>query len=1657
MKIPVKTPAGTTDSIRLFERKKNQGVARSSRRVATKTTSKVAGKALTKTSIKVGAKLAAAGTRSAVAASAGPAGWVAGALMLAFEVIMIALDVIDVGGYQSYTSQAVLQKMKDQADLAGFIASKNLGDDYPYLFPLSGSMGFVPEEFEIASQYMQAMMTLNYADAGFSLDTLKSTLRIAEEEVKNAQDALDTLTGSDPILLSSIDDEITRLAGDSEYEAPSDGNDGLINDLYWADESWESDGEDWTLLPSVAKSIDELNAELDGLYEKQLANDTLAIANEYLSEAQNAVNAFIEEYPNAPILPQNVKLENDTYFENYIEYYNSYAAIETELGVTWFEENGYNEFGDTKGTVYDETKVYTENPGGANPLGTMYVLETDEFYTFLEFAAIKHGSVGIDADGFEVVSFPWSDGVEQALLDANISEPEFPDLVVEYTIAIPKLFHRERDAYLFEMLQQILNNSTDLIKRKKAKEIILVPSMSSPRRIGISITEDAAKNWNELHKQGWIDNNDMFAEYDPSKIDVLYDQPLMASFTDTYSTINLEDPGTQKDPKMMDVKIVDADGNAIKVVLGTPYGPSLSYCVRKRQLSEYSTGIDPKEFGVTFDYNLGKCMFTKAFCTKYGLQFSGNDCKMLPGQNTAQLIFGETLSRTAITGFQEKVINNLNSDNPLKIALGGMFIVNPGLLAAVVVGEAIFNEISMTTHKKSRPADLRSCKSYSPNMVSSGTDCWLNTIPKRSSLQPLKSCGDESYVKKHGKKLTDDGTSCWRHTVAKKHNAAKLLSCKGRSKEKYPNGDYVIDKNGNPNPDAPRDKKWTGLSDDQMGSCWRHIKLKKLKFFPKQSCEGPVMRDNTTGEIVKNDDGTDRRKWTYENGEKLVDDKISCWSHAKWRGVGKFPKCSNEQNNDDDILNGYPAGNKYENNAGICYRRCKKGYRGVGPVCWEDGCKAGDENDTKTLRRGLVCYEDCNRKDATAKSVQEGGWFNQSLLQCAKCPSGYKRDMGGKGVACEKGSIEGLNYAWRPVSAVTSRETRPINTYSRAAKGIPDKCTGTYSDKNAGLCYKPCKDEEGSKYEGVGPTCWPTGKGPGGGTRGAGIKKTLFDRTVCPARTIQSDTCNYINAAHNPQFTFRNKNDVDVNQVMAVEELKKILINEGKSVSVIEKLANDGGINSDTFKKQIEYLLECPDRSESVAGVCVDDCNPETHYNRTAYCEPKDGVGIIRNAWDRHYCGPSTFQSKKCSAITNNWKKEQGGAGENRNLVIKELELVNDTEFSKVLANSRNDTRKTWTKAELINDVRQRGVDDTNIHLIEPLLKCPERRKADFAGTCWDTCPPIDYASSDDALEKYKSTGTKGEGFVEYADIGWLCHPTQNKNDNSSNLKGPGIKVDTFTRQTSCGPSIYQPQRCIDIGTNIGETIGRLKDKGETDLVGDLEINGFTTDNTKLIENALDCPKKRALFLGRCYDQCPRKNLNPQNKKDLIEIKNQRDAPVVGTRAIFDLRQKQFDDWKTVMQHYGETTGDFPTPEHARYLIPKYMAMPTMDEARAEYRKRDDILNIARTQYESDTLEYNKQLDTFRRKLSFGYEDLGAICEPMGASQIGESDQDKKDARESANLAQLSSKQRGAGAGIKVPLMSRYYCDDDETNIAGTCWSKCPAGYRDDGATCNKN
>jgi len=74
-----------------------------------------------------------------------------------------------------------------------------------------------------------------------------------------------------------------------------------------------------------------------------------------------------------------------------------------------------------------------------------------------------------------------------------------------------------------------------------------------------------------------------------------------------------------------------------------------------------------------------------------------------------------------------------------------------------------------------------------------------------------------------------------------------------------------------------------------------------------------------------------------------------------------------------------------------------------------------------------------------------------------------------------------------------------------------------------------------------------------------------------------------------------------------------------------------------------------------------------------------------------------------------------------------------------------------------------------------------------------------------------------------------------------------------------------------------------------------------------------------------------------------------------------------------------------------------------------------------------------------KRKINYGYTDIGALCEPKGG---------KDDILGDVIIP---------GPRIHVPAWEREYCDPGQKNILGICWSDCPPGYRDDGATCNSN
>jgi len=96
-----------------------------------------------------------------------------------------------------------------------------------------------------------------------------------------------------------------------------------------------------------------------------------------------------------------------------------------------------------------------------------------------------------------------------------------------------------------------------------------------------------------------------------------------------------------------------------------------------------------------------------------------------------------------------------------------------------------------------------------------------------------------------------------------------------------------------------------------------------------------------------------------------------CWLRSHGRGAGKvLTTCPPDQ----------------DKNGALCYPRCRKGYRGVGPVCWKFpksytrgaghplGCASGLE------KSGALCYPKCS-----------AGYHGIGPVCWGSCPAGYAK------------------------------------------------------------------------------------------------------------------------------------------------------------------------------------------------------------------------------------------------------------------------------------------------------------------------------------------------------------------------------------------------------------------------------------------------------------------------------------------------------------------------------------------------------------------------------------------------------------------------------------------------------------------------------------------
>lgn len=157
------------------------------------------------------------------------------------------------------------------------------------------------------------------------------------------------------------------------------------------------------------------------------------------------------------------------------------------------------------------------------------------------------------------------------------------------------------------------------------------------------------------------------------------------------------------------------------------------------------------------------------------------------------------------------------------------------------------------------------------------------------------------------------------------------------------------------------------------------------------------------------------------------------------RGVGKPLICGADE----------------EQDGALCYPKCKDGYKGVGPVCWQQ-CPASFRDDgafcgkPEPYGRG-VGYPLWDEKKC---EKEHGACEKDGLLWYPKCKSGFhnvgccvcspdcQSGMQDIGVSCQKKS------------------------YGRTV-GKPLHACPEDQDKDGALCYPKCK----SGYRGAGPLC----------------------------------------------------------------------------------------------------------------------------------------------------------------------------------------------------------------------------------------------------------------------------------------------------------------------------------------------------------------------------------------------------------------------------------------------------------------------------------------------------------------------------------------------------------------------------------------------------------
>lgn len=263
--------------------------------------------------------------------------------------------------------------------------------------------------------------------------------------------------------------------------------------------------------------------------------------------------------------------------------------------------------------------------------------------------------------------------IESMLSGSDVSN-ELSDKIADAFDLLLSKKHKERDLAIYQFYR----------RKGLGLQIEHVPFMSTPRRVGVTLSKYGADVYNDKMKSLHLKFSNPYDVLPAERIPKDY-IPMVAMYTDTYRVMNTASPGTKEKPNVIERKLSQ------KVTLGMPYGMLVTHCSIGMQ-GAHSQRINPAVYGVKFNNSTGYCDFTKEYCKRFGLDYKNNDCTLNKGQEFAEFIFGTTITRQVKDEFQNRA-DAWASGDPGQIAIATAFTMADFATFGLATGLRVFGQM----------------------------------------------------------------------------------------------------------------------------------------------------------------------------------------------------------------------------------------------------------------------------------------------------------------------------------------------------------------------------------------------------------------------------------------------------------------------------------------------------------------------------------------------------------------------------------------------------------------------------------------------------------------------------------------------------------------------------------------------------------------------------------------------------------------------------------------------------------------------------------------------------------------------------------------------------------------------------------------------------